>query len=91
VIIVSHDGFNETPTWRSIVVVPISTSESQARRGMTVVALPSGAAGLPRASVAICHQVTTLDRGKLSERIGHLPRDLVRAVDEALKASLDLE
>jgi mRNA-degrading endonuclease toxin of MazEF toxin-antitoxin module len=25
VIIVSHDGFNHTPGWRSIIVVPIST------------------------------------------------------------------
>jgi len=26
VIVVSSDGFNRTPSWRSIVVVPISTS-----------------------------------------------------------------
>ncbi len=30
VLIVSHDGFNRTPNWRSIIVVPIFTSAAQA-------------------------------------------------------------
>ena len=29
VILISHDGFNHTPGWRSIIVVPSSTSISQ--------------------------------------------------------------
>ena len=32
VILVSHDGFNQTPSWKSIIVVPISTSASQGKR-----------------------------------------------------------
>jgi mRNA-degrading endonuclease toxin of MazEF toxin-antitoxin module len=66
VIIVSHNGFNQTPGWRSIIVVPISTSATQARRGPTAIPLPQGAGGLDRVSVALCHQVTTLDRAKLT-------------------------
>jgi len=91
VVIVSHDGFNQTTNWRSIIVVPVSTSELQSRRSLTIVPLPLGAASLPRASAAICHQVTTLDRSKLSEQVGSLSRDLLKAVDEGLKAALDLE
>lgn len=91
VIIVSHNGFNQTPNWRSVIVVPISTSGSQARRSLTTVPLPAGAASLSRPGTAICHQVTTLDRSKLSEPIGRLAQELMRAVDEGLKASLDLE
>jgi mRNA-degrading endonuclease toxin of MazEF toxin-antitoxin module len=91
VIVVSHDGFNETPGWRSIIVVPVSTSGSQARRGPTAVALPAGSGGLERAGVALCHQVTTLDLGKLTARVGALPRHLVVAVDAGLRAALDLE
>ena len=91
VVVVSHDGFNEAPKWRSIIVVPISTSDSQARRNLTTPELPAGAASLPQSSVAICHQVTTLDRSKLSERIGELPKDLMRSIEEGLKAALDLE
>jgi mRNA interferase MazF len=91
VVIVSHDGFNQTAGWMSIIVVPLSTSVSQARRGPSVVGLPAGVAGLSKASVAICHQVTTLDRAKLAERIGLLPTELLLEVDGALKAALDLD
>jgi len=31
VIIVSHDAFNQAQDWRSIIVVPISTSAIQAK------------------------------------------------------------
>jgi mRNA interferase MazF len=91
VAIVSHDGFNLAPGWRSVVVVPISTSATQTRRGPTVVEIPAGVAGLPRASVAVCHQVTTLDRAKLGRRIGMLSPDLARGVEAGLKAALDLD
>jgi mRNA interferase MazF len=91
VIVVSHDGFNQTPAWRSIIVVPISTSASQGKRGPTVVELPAGSAGLPRTSIAVCHQVTTLDRAKLTRKIGVLPPELLSGVEEGLKAAMDLE
>ncbi len=65
-IVVSHDGFNQAPAWKSIIVIPISTSASQGERGLTVVEIPGGTAGLPRTSFAVCHQVTTLDRAELT-------------------------
>ena len=91
VVVVSHDGFNHTRGWMSIIVVPISSSGSQARRGPSVVGIPSGIAGLPKASVAVCHQVTTLDRAKLAKRIGSLPEELLREVERGLKAAMDLD
>ena len=91
VIVVSHDGFNRTPNWRSIIIVPVSTSALQGLRGPTTVEIPGGASGLPRASFAVCHQVTTLDRAKLSKRIGTLPSDVLHSVEDALKAALDLD
>lgn len=91
VVVVSHDGFNQTPGWQSIIVVPISTSTSQAKRGLTVVDIPGGTAGLPKASYAVCHQVTRLDRAKLTKRIGDLPVGVLGEVDEGLKAAMNLE
>jgi mRNA interferase MazF len=91
VIVVSHDGFNQTPGWRSIIVVPISTSASQGKRGPTVVDLSGGTAGLPKMSFAVCHQVTTLDRAKLTKRSGSLPPGPLREVEQGLKAALDLD
>jgi mRNA-degrading endonuclease toxin of MazEF toxin-antitoxin module len=91
VIVLSHDGFNQTPRWKSIIVVPISTSASQGQRGPTVVELPVGSAGLPKASFAVCHQVTTLDRARLTRKAGALPTDILREVEAALKAAMDLD
>jgi len=91
VIVMSHDGFNKAQAWRSIIVVPISTSASQGKRGPTVVEIPGGSGGLPRASLALCHQVTTLDRTKFTRRIGALPAEILREVEEGLKAAMDLE
>jgi mRNA interferase MazF len=91
VVVVSHDGFNQAAGWRSVIVVPLSTATSQARRGPTVVELPAGVTGLPKAGVAICHQVTTVDRAKLTVRAGHLPTELLHKVNAGLKAALDLD
>jgi mRNA interferase MazF len=90
VIVLSHDAFNQTPSWRSIIIVPVSTSAAQAKRGLTAVLLPQGAGGLKQESVALCHQVTTLDRAKLSQRLGELAPDQLRQVEAGLKAALDL-
>jgi len=91
VIIVSHDGFNQTPAWRSIIVVPVSTSGAQAKRGPTAILLAPGAGGLERPGTALCHQVTTLDRAKLTRRLGMLSRDLLSNIEAGLKAALDLD
>ena len=39
----------------------------------------------------MCHQVTTLERAKLSRKFGALPQDLLGEVDAALKAAMDLD
>jgi mRNA-degrading endonuclease toxin of MazEF toxin-antitoxin module len=75
----------------SIIVIPVASSAVKAKRGPTIVGFPAGAAGLPRPSVAVCHQVTTLDRAKLTRKIGALPVDLLQEVDKALKAAMDLD
>jgi mRNA interferase MazF len=90
VIVISHDAFNQTQGWRSIIVVPLSTSVAQAGRGPSAVLLSQGAAGLSKESVALCHQVTTLDRSKLTQRIGELKSTELRQVEAGIKAAMDL-
>jgi mRNA interferase MazF len=90
VIVISHDAFNQTKCWRSIIVVPLSTSAAQAGRGLSAVLLPKGAAGLDKDSVALCHQVTTLDRSKLTQRIGELNSTELSQVEEGIMAAMDL-
>ena len=91
VVVVSRDALNQLVAWRSVNVVPLSTSPRQARRGLTCVELLRGSGGLPQDSLVLCHQVTTLDRGKLSERIGTLCAAELARVDQALKLALELD
>ena len=56
-----------------------------------MVEIPGGVAGLPKTSFAVCHQVTTLDRAKLTKRIGSLPLEFLGFIEEGLRAALDLE
>jgi mRNA interferase MazF len=91
VIVLSHDGFNQIPGWKSVIVVPISSSRFEAKRGPTVVALAASLAGLSKPSVAVCHQVTTLDRAKLTKKIGTLPAGSLREVEAGIRAALDLD
>src|SRR5579863_1383601 len=90
VIVMSHDAFNENSNWPSVIVIPMSTSKAQARRGPTAVEIV-GVGGLPRAGVAVCHPVTTLDRAKLTRYIGRLSRSHLSSIETGLKAALDLE
>ena len=90
VVIVSHNAFNQAQNWRSIIVVPLSTSVTQQGRGPSAVPLPHRAAGLSKASVALCHQVTTLDRSKLTRQIGQLSEIEIGQIENGLKAALDL-
>lgn len=91
VIVLSHDGFNQAAGWKSIIVVPISTSSSQGKRGPTVVEVSGGTGGLAKTSFAVCHQVTTLDRAKLTKRLGALPLESLREVEDGLRAAMDLD
>lgn len=90
VIIVSHNGFNHNKRWRSVIVVPVTTSKNQKGRGPTAPFLPKNAGGLNHPSVALCHQVTTLDRSKLTRHLGCLTHYQLQQVDEGLKAALSL-
>ena len=90
-LLVSDDRFNRIDAWRSLIVIPMSTSSAQARRGPTSITLPAGTGGLKEASVMLCHQITTLDRSKVVEKWGRLPRSYMIQVEAGIKAALDLE
>ena len=61
------------------------------RRGPTAILLTAGTGGLEQDCVAICHQITTLNRAELSHRIGTLPEAALRAVESGIRAAIDLE
>lgn len=54
------------------------------------VLVPKGAAGLQKACVVDCGHLATLEEDQVGERLGRLPAELMRRVDEALRVSLGL-
>lgn len=91
VVIISNDIFNKPAHWHSITVIPISTSIAQAKRGPTVVFLPKGTVGLTQESLVVCHQITTLDKSKLSNYLGMLSDEFLDQIAQAIKIALDIE
>ena len=90
VVIVSSDGFNDVPSWRSVIVVPVTTSSRQAPRGPTAVRISAATSGLSQDSIAVCHQITTLDRSKIEARIGALSQAEIASVEQGILAACDL-
>ena len=90
VIIISNDGLNQIQSWRSVIVFPISTSPAQVKRSLSVLPIPQGVSNLSKDSVALCHQVTTLDRAKFEKFIGTLPAHIMDEIEQGLKAAMNL-
>ena len=86
-VVVSNDKINNNPRWKTVVVMPLSTSVSQQQRQYGVF-FPKGTAGLSDDSVALCHQITTIDRNRLGKLIGKLTQKEMIPVDAELKIVL---
>ena len=69
---------------RTVVVVPLSTGPVP--RPPVVIATPSAGAG----SVAVCDQVRAVDRSRLTQRTGQLTAADLRAVEDGIRAVLEL-
>jgi len=90
VVVVSSNAFNAVSSWRSVVVVPLTTSDKQLRLGPSAIPVPARAANLPTASVALCHQITTLDRAKFVAVLGLLPANVLCEIERGIMAALDI-
>lgn len=88
-IVISNDKFNSNSYWKTVTVVPVSSSPTQAQRSYAVI-LPAGSGGLPKESVALCHQVTTIDRTRLGACYGLLDPALLKRVSDEIKTILYL-
>ncbi|PJI93928.1 type II toxin-antitoxin system PemK/MazF family toxin [Luteimicrobium subarcticum] len=71
-----------------VTVVPVTSSTQ--RVFPFQVLLPAARTGLDRESKAQCEQVRSVSATRLTHRVGHVPRDLIEQVDEALRLHLDL-
>jgi mRNA interferase MazF len=88
VLIVQSDAFNRSRL--ATVIVVALTANLRLVEAPGNVLIPARASGLPRDSVANASQILTVDRGRLTERIGRLPANTLDQVDDGIRVVLEL-
>jgi mRNA interferase MazF len=88
VVVVQSDAFNRSRLATVTVVALTGNLRLVDAPGNVLVA--ARASGLPRDSVANVSQVLTVDRGRLTGKVGRLPAQVVAQVDDGLRLALDL-
>lgn len=87
-LVIQSDAFNRS-TISTVITVGMTTNMSLASAPGNVVCRPK-ATGLPKPSVVNVSQVATVDRKDLLGRVGQLPSDAGRRVDDGLRLVLKL-
>jgi mRNA interferase MazF len=87
-VVVSSEDVLSVEVWQTHVV-PLTSNLDRAGLAGNVL-LEANSTGLPRDSVAVPLGLELVDRSWLVERAGQLPRPLVDAIDDGLRAVLGL-
>ena len=87
-VIVSSNFINDSG-YRTVLTVPLTSNIARESIPGNV-RLASRKTGLPRTSVAIASQVVPTDKGRLLDRVGRVPDDLMSDIDDALRLVLAL-
>ena len=69
----------------TVVVVPLSTSSSQARPPLTISVICLG-----KQVIAVCDQIRTVDKSRLTKSAGELSLEDLNALDDGLRQVLCL-
>ncbi len=88
VVVVQDDRLTKS-LLKTVMVVPITSNLRRAGAPGNVL-LQAKESGLTKPSVALACQVTTIDKVYLGDRVGTLPRHLLRRMDAALLLTLSL-
>jgi len=88
-VVVQHDRFNRSAIQTTVVAAITSNLRLGAMPGN--VRLHKGEANLPRPSVVNVTQLRTVDRDRLTERVGHLAPARIREILSGLGLVLGLD
>ena len=86
VIIQNNTGNLHAPT---VIAVPVTSSAGKPPLP-THAPLAAGEGGLWLDSIALCEQVRTLEKARLSRKLGSVSDASLRLIDRALQVSLDI-
>lgn len=84
-LIISNDVGNQYAEW--VIVAPISSGNTDKIYPFEVL-LPAGEAGLDKASKVLLDQIRTIDKQRLSNKIGVLTSERMDEVNRAIRRSL---
>ena len=85
VLVLQNDiGNKYSPT----VIAAATTSRLTKAKLPTHIELPGDKYCLPKDSVVLLEQIRTIDKTRLKEKIGELPKDVMKEVNNALLISL---
>ncbi|MBI4631156.1 MAG: type II toxin-antitoxin system PemK/MazF family toxin [Chloroflexi bacterium] len=90
VLVVQRNEISEFT--RTVVVVPFTASQVEKYRQLpSGVYVAKGVGGLREESVALCHQIRTVDRARLLNLIGELPTDVMDEIEAAMAFTLEID
>jgi mRNA interferase MazF len=87
VLIIQNDVGNENSP---VTIIACITSNLARKDYPTNVFISAKETGLTSDSVVLLNQIRTVDKARLTRKIGHVPDKRMLEVDEALKISIDL-
>ena len=92
VLIISEDDINEL--LNNVNIIPITSRKSQRIVYPNETLLPEGKFGLEKESLALCHQIRTINKRRLSTKYGqisdkHTRNQIIEAICFQLGISLD--
>lgn len=88
VVVVQSDPLNGSRL-RTTIVAAMTSNLARAEAAGNVLC-PARATGLTKPSVIQVSQLLTIDRDRLTERVGPLPAKLLRALETGLRLALEL-
>jgi len=83
-VVVQNEAANRSSS--TVTVIPLTSSIDRVYPFQALVA--AGEGGLSRQSKALCEQVRTLSRNRLTDRLGRLPNERMDQIREALDRHL---
>jgi mRNA interferase MazF len=87
-VVVQNDVGNQ---FSALTIVVAITSNLRVAALPVGVLLPAGTGGLRQDSVAHCGHIYTVDKARLSQKVGDLPPAKLQEINEALARSLGLK
>jgi mRNA interferase MazF len=89
VLVLQRDSISQYT--RTIVIVPFTSSQVDKYSQLpSCVFVPQGVGGLYDDSVALGHQVRTIDRKRLSDYLGTLPNSYIVKIEKAIAFTLQM-